>query len=165
MTSVRRPFALSGATTSLGFVPGLVLLVLAGYVHHLFGWVWIMYLRFPGAHVPPNQWANVWLLLVVAAAFTLWILALARGWVTGATGGGFPIAGSALVLRFVVELPQSLAQTPLAEVRPPEPYASTLVLGRGLGIVAIAFGLACVLAACLSERRLRRSGPAWTLPR
>lgn len=153
-----------GSTTTLGFVPALVSLVIANWMHHVFGWVWLLTIQFPGNLVMVNQTANAWLLGVAAAAYTIWILALARGWITAATGGGFVIAAHALILRIVVELPQSILQIPLAEALPPEPYATVLPLARAFGLVAFVAGLAFVAAAVLSERRLRRMGTDWAFP-
>lgn len=165
MPRVPKRSAILGATTSLGFVPGLVLLAVAGklFIDMSAGWMMGWHIR--GTYVFANQYLNVGLLGIVALAYLAWVLALARGWVTGATGGGFAVAAVGVFLRSVAEMPHLIAQVPLAESPPPEPFATVLPLARGLGLVAVVFGLACVLAACLSERRLRRSGPAWTLPR
>lgn len=157
--------AIRGATTSLGFAPALVIVLLADYLFTRLSAAGLMMLSGAEPFFAGNTIANNRMLAGLAAAYLLWILALARGWVTAATGGGFVIAGTGLCLRVVVEMPALAAQVPLARMRPPEPYATSLVFARDLGLIAFAFGLACVLAACMSERRLRRAGPVWTLPR
>ena len=162
---VRTPSALQGSTTSLGFAPALVFLIVAGFLHALLGIHEILHIRLSQPILYANTIANTWLLGGLAAAYGVWILGITRGWVTPATGGGFAIAGAGLILRIVVELPQVINQIPLAAMRPPEPYGTVLPLARGFGIVAFAFGLACVAAAWLSEWHFRRSGPGWTLPR
>jgi hypothetical protein len=161
---VRKRWTLAGSTTSLGFAPALVMLVLAGYVLDLFWWTGLMFWRLPGPIGLTNLLGNAWLVGTVVVCYVAWVLALARQWVTGATGAGFAVAASGLFLRIVVELPSSIAQVSLAEMQPPQPYATVLPLGRDLGLIAVVFGLACVLAACVAERRLRRSGPPWAHP-
>ncbi len=162
---VRTPPALQGSTTSLGFVPALVVLLLANYLYTRLTAMGLMMMRIHQPFQAENAIANAWMLGALAAIYLVWILAVARLWVTAGTGGGFVVAGAALSLRSVAEMPALAVQTPLAEMYPPDPYGTVLPLARGLGLVAYAFGIACVVAACLSERRLRRSGPRWTLPR
>ena len=152
-----------GAETNLGFVPALVSLWAASWLHSLLAVGWILQLRCPGSCRMANQVANTWLLGLAAAVYTLWIFAVARRWITTATAGGFVIAAHGLILRTVVEFPQSVAQITLSERQPPEPYATVLVWGRLLGLVAYVVGLGFVLAAVVAERRLRRGVPAWTL--
>jgi hypothetical protein len=145
------------ATTDLAFVPALVSLWAANWLHVNLGVVWMLQLRWYGDWRIAHQVANTWMLGVAAAAYTVWILAVARQWVSTATGGGFVIAAHGLILRIVVELPQSVTQTALSEVRPPEPYATLLPWGRAFGLVAFVMGLGFVAAAVFSERLWRRS--------
>jgi len=165
MLHVPKRSAILGATTSLGFVPALVMLVATGFLHGLLGIHEFGCLRLGRPVLAANLVATSWMLGVLAAAYLVWLVGVARRKVTAATGGGFAVAAAGLLLRVIVEMPQVVNQVPLALAPPPEPYGTWLALARGFGIVAVAFGLACVLAACLSERNLRRSGPAWTLPR
>ncbi len=162
---MRTPPTLQESTTSLGFAPALVVLATAGVLHAVLGIHEIGSLHLGRPILFANTIANTWMLGALAAAYVLWLLAVTRRGVTAATGGGFAVAGAGLVLRIVVELPQVLAQIPLGAMHPPEPFGTVLPLARGFGLVAFAFGLACVAAACTSERLLRRSGPPWTLPR
>ncbi len=141
-------------------VPLAVLVVLVS-VYIQFATAFFMSLRFPlRSDLFAQPILNTALLLALGTAYAVWIFAVARRWVSPETGGGFVVAATALSARLVVEMPIFWAH-PLPGAVPPEPYATVLPLARGLGLMAIAFGLACVLAACLSERRLRRSGPPW----
>ncbi len=153
-----------GATAALAFVPALVSLWAANWFHILLGSYSLLMLRHYGSWMRANQVANTVLLGVVALAYTVWIFAVARRWVTMATGSGFVIAAHGLILRLVVELPQSLIQITLAETPPPEPYHTTLVLGRAFGLVAYVMGLGFVAAAVVAERRLQPHTPWWAAP-
>lgn len=150
-----------GATTTLSFVPALVSLWAANWILNLMVSGWLLGLRTHGDLRYANPYANVWLLGVAAAAYTVWIFAVSRRWITTATGGGFVVAAHGLILRIIVEVPQSMAQITLSERLPPEPYATVLPLGRTFGLVAYVAGLAFVLAAVLAERRLWRETPPW----
>ena len=152
-----------GATTTLSFVPALVSLWIANYLFILLGVGWLLNLHWHGDICIANQVANTWCLGVAAAAYTVWILAVARQWVTVATGGGFVVLAHGLILRIVVEFPQCMAQITLSETLPPEPYATVLPLGRTFGLVAVVAGLGFVVAAVIAERRLRRMAPAWAV--
>lgn len=142
-----------GATTTLGFVPALVSLWLASYLHLLLGTAWMLQIRWFGAWHLEHQFLNTWLLAVAAAAYTAWIFAVARHWITTATGGGLVVMAHGLILRIVVEFPASVVQTPLSGARPPEPYATLLPWGRAFGLVAFVAGLGFVVAAVIAERR------------
>lgn len=153
----------SGSTT-LGFMPALVSLVIAGFVTIVFGWVTPTFIDLSGNRVVANQMVNHVLLGVAAAGYVAWILAVARGWTSTATGAGFVLTAHALILRIVVEWPQSLVQVPLAEATPPEPYLTVLLVGRTAGFVIFVLGLGFVVAAVIAERALRRGAPPWIVP-
>ena len=162
---MRKPSpAIRGAETTLGILPGLYFLLAAQFLFNHLALAPLLIMRGGRAWVLGNASANGLMLGLVAVAWLVWIFARARQWVTAATGAGFVIAATGIIVRIVAEMPHLMAQMPLEQLPPPEPYGSSLALARGLGLVAFAFGLACVLAACLAERRLRRSGPTWTLP-
>ena len=117
---MRKPSpAIRGATTSLGFAPALVFLAAANYLYHYLTFAPFMCLRINRTWVIANTLANTWMLGLVALAYVLWVFALARRWVTAATGGGFVIAGAGLIGRIVAEMPHGMAQMPLAQMRPP----------------------------------------------
>lgn len=160
---MRRHPVLRSATIGLGFVPPLVALVLATEIHHLFVLSGFLFLRFPEP-VWGQMALNVWLLGGLCVLYVLWAFALARGWVSSVTGGGFVIAAYALSMRMIAELPYLVMQIPWSEERPPEPYGSTLAFAQDLGMVGLVAGLAFVVAAVISERLLRRVAPEWTRP-
>lgn len=106
------------------------------------------------------------LLGFVAAVALLWLLLLARRWITPMTGAGLLVAGVGATARFVTHY---AVDANMGILFPPgeEPAASVRELGplvEVTGLVAIAFGLASVAASAWPERYLRRLAPPW-LPR
>lgn len=127
------------------------------YIHFAVSFFMLLWFPLP-ADLVVQPVLNSALLLMLGLAYTAWIFAVARGWVMPETGGGFTIAATALFARMVVEMPRFWA-LPAADAPAPEPYASTLALGRTGGLAAFAVGLALVVAACVAERRWRRRAP------
>ena len=158
---MRRRLALRSATTSLGFVPAFVGVYVAAKMYE--------YLTVSTMFVLVGQTSlrepiiNTWCLGILLASYVPWVFALSRGWVTGATGGGFVIAAYAFGLRLIAEWPYAWAQMPWHELPPPEPYGTILLVSRAVGLIGMALGLAFVAAAVTSERYLRRRAPDWAV--
>lgn len=119
-------------------------------------------------HKVPHFVANGLALFLLLLLYLAWIVAWGRRWVTSATGAGFSIAATALIMRTTCELCLGLLWRSADPEIPDEPLTAFLIrFARDGGAVAYAVGLAFVLGACLAERRFareartpRRSGEA-----
>lgn len=124
----------------------------AGVIVATYGFVFMSWLM-------SDNWAhllsNFVLLCVLGAAYFAWILAHVRGAVTAPTGTGFLVAGLAVLQRAHIELLLSMMRWPPRIMLPDSTLWDAVRFGRTLGWVGLAFGLACVVAACVSERTLR----------
>lgn len=111
-----------------------------------------------------HAWLNLWLLLILGIVVAAWTLGYARRWITAATGAGIVVSAVALVGRTACELFLGFFHQPIADLVPGDPAVTLCALVRYGGLAVFAFGLACTGAACVAERRVRRTAPDWVIP-
>lgn len=98
---------------------------------------------------------NAYLMGGLVLGFVAWLLARQYGSVTASTGGGFVVAAFALFARIQGETALYFVDVAWREAVFDATGLRLLMWARYGGFAAFVFGLAMVLAACLSERRLR----------
>ena len=98
---------------------------------------------------------NAYMMGAFAVAVLAWSIARLRRAVSSATGGGFGVAAYALFARVLGETALSLVEVPWRQQLISSTGLLLMKAARYGGFIAFVFGLAMVLAACLSERSLR----------
>jgi hypothetical protein len=127
-------------------------------------WV-LLTLNFPRGATPESGYianqGNLALLLVLFVVFTVvgttWSFLIARGRLPLASGAGFVLAGTGLFLRVVSEVGLTLDLIWVEDTT-----VSLLFLARGISLVVYVFGLALVVASCVSHIRIAGRTPSWT---
>ncbi|MDJ0976870.1 MAG: hypothetical protein QNJ98_20610 [Planctomycetota bacterium] len=141
----------------LNFCLPLLAILIAGFLTLLFVFTHIVFFFDVG-----NEGAlrtNLYLLALLAAAYTAWIFAVCRQAISTETASGFVLAGCGLACRSTAELMRAMVtseywRTHLWDID------ETIAIARVLGFVAFAAGLAFVASACMAERRYRGRVPA-----
>ena len=113
-----------------------------------------------------HLWANQFGFLLLVALYLTWVFRVGRRLTSAATGAGFGVAASALVLRACCELTLALAGGSLAG--PPEDSSALAArwvsVARNGGLVAYVWGLGLVAAALITSlsRRSSAGRPGFT---